>query len=118
MALRVGLLFFFCASQQLKDRLIEAWQKSESEVLEMFLIDTAEIYFLSQKGLTEQLESILKGSAFEKTKSEEDQTAKVSVTRQNHRFVSSHDVHEAELNEIRENDQFLYDCAEKRSFND
>jgi len=107
------ILFF--ASKQLKDRLIEAWPKSESEVLEMFLIDTAEIHFLNQKGLNEQLESMLKGSAFEKTKSEEDQTARVNVTRQNHLFVSSHDVNEAELNEIRENEQFLYDYAEKRN---
>jgi len=106
------ILFFM--SRNLLRSWKRSWPGSEEDLLEMFLIDTKDIHFLTQERLTEELNVLLEVAAFGEDKKSPDSELKVNVTRQHHRFKSSHDVTKEEIEKIREKESFLYAYAERR----
>lgn len=103
----------FFASESFMDTLKHTWPSNAAELMEGFLLDTQNIKFLDQRFLSKELALLMNDSAFVLSPSDLEQ--RVNTTIENRHFVSSYEITEEDLFDLRLKEDFLYQYWEKRS---
>ena len=107
----------FYASAALLERWREDWPNDAPSLLAQFEHDVQGIQFLHQSRLTDELGELLRESGLAPQEGRPVAAERVNPTRENHRFTSTYEISEEDLQAIREQEQFLLLFAERRSLN-